>query len=67
MNPIQKEFVEAGLDYIRSLVKTMNASPIYKIFPTKAYKDYVKMVHRIHAAGVCFNNSCCCFCCKLLL
>ena len=55
-DPVQQEFIEAGLDYIGSLGRIGSAIPLYKLFPTKQYKEYVKIVYRIHAAGMCTNN-----------
>jgi len=50
-DPIQQEFINAGLDYIQYLGKITTALPLYKIYPTKNYRTYVNIVHRIHAAG----------------
>ena len=50
-DPLQQEFIEAGLDYIQYLAAISNALPLYKIFPTKTYRTYVNIVHRIHAVG----------------
>ncbi len=50
-DPIQQEFIEAGLNYIGYLGRITNAIPIYKIFPTKTYREYVKIVRRIQVVG----------------
>ncbi len=55
-DPIHQEFIEAGLEYIRSVGDIATAIPIYKIFPTKTYRDYVNIVHRIHAIGKLINS-----------
>lgn len=50
-DPVQKEFIEAGIDYIESVSTITSAPPLYKLFPTKPYRDYVRIVKRIQAAG----------------
>lgn len=50
-DPIQKEFMEAGLDSLHSVPKIMMALPIYKLYPTKAARDYERVVRRLHRAG----------------
>ena len=51
-DPTQQEFIDAGLEYIRSLVSITTALPLYKLYPTKAYKDYEKTVRRMQRAGM---------------
>ena len=48
---IQQEFIDAGLNYIRSVNDIAFALPLYKLYPTKAYKDYEKGVRRMQRAG----------------
>ena len=48
---IQQEFIDAGLSYIRSVSDIVYALPLYKLYPTKAYKDYEKGVRRMQRAG----------------
>ena len=50
-DPIHQEFIDAGLNYIRSIRGIIFAIPLYKLFPTKAYKDYEKVVRRMQRAG----------------
>lgn len=52
-DPLQKEFMEAGLDFIQSFLKTMRAFPLYKLFPTKTYRDYERIVRRLQRSGEC--------------
>ena len=47
----QREFLEAGLDYIRSISSIARALPLYKIFPTKPFKEYTRIVRRLQKAG----------------
>ena len=51
-DPIQQEFIDAGLNYIRSIGDISSALPLYKLYPTKTYKDYEKVVRRMHNAGI---------------
>ena len=50
-DPLQKEFMEAGLDYIQSLVGIGLALPLYRIYPTRAYRDFARIVKRMQRAG----------------
>ena len=50
-DPLMKEFIQAGLDYIESVGLITRALPIYRIYPTKAYRDYKKVVRRMQRAG----------------
>ena len=50
-NPQATEFVEAALAFIRSLGEIGRALPLYKIYPTKAYKEYVENYSRIRRLG----------------
>ena len=52
-DPDMKEFAEAGLDYINMAGMIASALPLYRIFPTKAYRDYAKCVRRLQNAGEC--------------
>ena len=47
----QKEFMAAGLDFIRSLDPMAAAPPIYKYFPTKQYKEFVNILKRLKLSG----------------
>ena len=49
---IQQEFIDAGVNYIRSAAEIVYALPLYKLYPTKAYKDYEKSVRRMQRAGM---------------
>ena len=51
MDSDMKEFSEAGLDYINMAGTIAAALPLYRIFPTKVYRDYAKCVRRIQRAG----------------
>ena len=50
-DPDMKEFAEAGLDYINMLGVIFAALPLYRIFPTKPYRDFTKCVKRLQRAG----------------
>ena len=49
--PLLKEFMEAGLDYIESIGWILLALPVYRIYPTKAYRNYKRAVTRMQRAG----------------
>ena len=49
--PLFKEFMEAGLDYIESIGWIILALPVYRIYPTKAYRKYKRVVRRMQRAG----------------
>ena len=51
-DPVHQEFIDAGLSYIRSIRGIVLSLPLYKLYPTKAYKDYEKVVRRLHNAGI---------------
>lgn len=50
-NPLFKELMEAGLDYIDGFGWIVFALPFYRIYPTKAYRKYKRAVRRIQRAG----------------
>ena len=50
-DPIQKEFMEAGLNFIRSTAAISVALPLYKIYPSKAFRDFRRIVRRMQGAG----------------
>ena len=50
-DPVLKEFREAALDFIGNLAKIAMALPLYKIYPTKAYRDYLNGVNRMQSFG----------------
>ena len=52
-----EEFMEAGLDYIRSIGIILNSLPLYRIFPTKNYRDYTRIVRRMQKAGEYIHGS----------
>jgi hypothetical protein len=51
MDPMQKEFMEAGRDYIQAIVRAL---PIYMLYPNKQYRDYERIVRRMQRAGKSF-------------
>ena len=50
-NPQVKEYVKAAKDFIRVIGEIGSALPIYKIFPTKAYKEYVHIYTNMRKLG----------------
>ena len=50
-DPLLKEFMEAGMGYIRGLTVIGPALPLYRIYPTKPYREYEKIVRRMQRAG----------------
>ncbi len=51
IEPVQKEFMEAGLEFISYISRITSALPLYKLFPTKVYRDYVAIVKRMNQTG----------------
>ena len=50
-DPLLKEFMEAGLDYINEIGLIIFALPVYRIYPTKAYRRFKNAVRRLQRAG----------------
>ena len=55
-DPQQKEFIEAGSKFIQSVARIASAPPLYRLFPTKPYREFVKILNRMKKAGICGNN-----------
>ncbi len=51
IEPLQKEFMEVGLDFISSVSIIATSLPLYKLFPTKVYKKYVGILKRMNRIG----------------
>ena len=49
-NPAHKEFMEAGLDFIEQISR-LSPLPIYKYFPTRAYKKFIAVTSRMRELG----------------
>ena len=41
----------SGLDYLISLNDIAFAMPFYRVYPTKVYRDYVRVVNRLKEVG----------------
>ena len=50
-DPMQQEFIEAGVDYINSIADMATALPIYKLYRNKTYRKYEKILRRVQKAG----------------
>ena len=50
-DPVAKKFVSTAVDFVASLNKINTALPIYHLFPTKPYKEYVQGVKSIQHLG----------------
>ena len=50
-DPIQKEFMKAGLDYLQAIDDIGRALPLYRIYPTKEYRDFKKVMNRMRNVG----------------
>ena len=50
-DPQVKEYVKAAIDFIRVMGEIGRALPLYKIFPTKAYKEYVHIYSNMRKLG----------------
>ena len=42
-----KQFLEAGRNFTRTLLEFLYALPVYKLIPTKPYKEFDKAVRRL--------------------
>ena len=62
-DPRQREFVEAGSDFIKSIVQISNSFPLYRIFPTKPYRRFQRVTRRMKKAGTSF----CLFLCTVVM
>ena len=51
-DPMQKEFVEAGSEFVQAIGSIAIALPLYRIFPTKPYRRFVKILKRMKKAGM---------------
>ena len=49
---IQKDFVKDTLDYLHSLQQVMFALPLYRIFPTKPYREFTRALKKVHERGI---------------
>ena len=49
-DPTQKEFMSAGLEFVEQ-VSQLRPLPIYKYFPTKAYKRFIQATGRMRELG----------------
>ena len=54
-DPTHKEFIKAGLDFVEQ-VGQLQPLPIYKYFPTKAYKTYVQATSHMRELGMLTSN-----------
>ena len=52
---IQQEFIDAGLNYIRSISNLVFSLPLYKLYPTKTYRDFEKVIRSMQRAGTTTN------------
>ena len=50
-DPAKQEFMQAGLDYIQSIDLIGTVLPLYKLYPTKEYKNFKKILRRLQKAG----------------
>ena len=50
-DPLAKKFVSTAVNFVASLNKITTALPIYHLFPTKPYKEYVRGVISIQQLG----------------
>ena len=51
LDPIHKEFIEAGSDYIQAILPMAAALPIYKLYRNKTFRNYERIVRRMQSAG----------------
>ena len=48
-----KEFKELAIQFIENQTTVHLALPLYKIYPTKAYTDFLKVTRAVHQKGKC--------------
>ena len=73
-DPAHKEFMKAGLDFIEQLSR-ISPLPIYKYFPTKAYKKFIAVTGRMRELGklnlyaltVLHSVECACIACTVMM
>ena len=51
-DPAQQELLEAGLEYIESLVTLVRSLPLYRLYKNKTYRDYEGILRRLQKAGI---------------
>ena len=50
-DPTSREFVEAAIAFNESILLINGSTPLYKIYPTKPYRRYVRALQKMHAVG----------------
>ena len=50
-DPVQKEFMDASVDFIGSAFTMVVALPLYRIYPNKTFRDFRRIVRRIQRVG----------------
>ena len=50
-DPMQQEFMEAGLEYLESVTTITTSLPLYRLYKNKTYRDYEKILRRVQRAG----------------
>ena len=58
LDPLQKEFMEVGAEYIEGIIIFLYSWPIYRLYPNQTYRKYVKAMKRLHGAGWIAVASC---------
>jgi hypothetical protein len=51
VDPLQKEFLEVGVQYVKGFMTFLTSWPVYRIYPNKTYREYVKTIERMHSIG----------------
>lgn len=54
-DPTLKDFQKDAFAFIDNLTKVSNAFPLYRIFPTKIYREYLQSLHQINSKGISFH------------
>ena len=48
-----KRFQDAAIQFIGSLEMIIRSAPLYKLFPTKPYRQYLQKVNAVQNIGKC--------------
>jgi len=46
-----KKFQTAGIEFIESLAMIASALPLYKLYPTKSYRNYIQRLNAVQELG----------------
>ena len=50
-----KDFQELAMKYVQQMSAISMALPLYKIYPTKSYKEFLEVTRAVHQKGLCLH------------